>query len=77
MKIKSFIDETKPHSLQVSLATPLPGTEYYSYVKEKGHLVSRNFSDYDGNCKCVIKTDELSNYDLERTMNDFHSRYNF
>lgn len=61
-----FIQDTQPDSLQFSFATPFPGTEYFKYMKDRGWLLSEDWSDYDGNYKCVVKTQELSYGDLER-----------
>ncbi len=61
-----FIEDTKPDSLQFSIAVPFPGTEYFDYLKSKGWLISEDWSDYDGNYKCVLKTKELEAKELER-----------
>lgn len=61
----SFIQDTRPDSLQVSFAIPFPGTEYFRYVKDKGWLLSEDWSDYDGNDKCIVETEELGSKDLE------------
>lgn len=76
-KTIEFIDRVRPDSLQVSFATPFPGTEYFKYLKKKGHLLSDDWSDYDGNSKCIVKTDKLSADDLGKIRDDFRSRYNF
>jgi len=56
-----------PHSVQFSLATPFPGTQYFDELKERGLLVSQNWSDYDGNYKAVFNTTELSAMELKQT----------
>jgi len=75
-KTIEFIDRANPDSLQVSFATPFPGTDYFRYVKDNGYLLSDNWSDYDGNSKCIIRTDELSADYLEMVRDDFCNRYN-
>lgn len=60
-----FIESTQPDSYQISFAMPFPGTEYFNYLKDKGWLVSNDWSDFDGNYKCVVRTEELSNSYLE------------
>ena len=55
-----------PYSVQFSIMTPFPGTRYYTYLKEKGHIVSENYDDYDGHFKSVIRTECLSPEDLEQ-----------
>ncbi|MBL7197360.1 MAG: radical SAM protein [Candidatus Omnitrophica bacterium] len=71
-----FIQNSQPDSLQVSFATPFPGTEYFRYVNDKGYLLSDNWSDYDGNSKCVIKTQELGCRDLERIRIALNNNFN-
>lgn len=63
--MKSFVCELNPDSCQFSYATPFPGTEYFRQVQERGELLSEKWSDYDGNAKCIVKTEELSACDLE------------
>ena len=72
----SFIKEVEPYSFQLSFATPFPGTELFNYVKENGYLVSDYWADYDGNSRCIIKTEDLSNMDLERALIDIRNSFN-
>jgi radical SAM superfamily enzyme YgiQ (UPF0313 family) len=60
-----FIDEVRPDSVQCSIATPFPGTEYYEYLKKRSLLASLCWGDYDGNCRCVIKSVVLSQHELQ------------
>lgn len=76
-KTVKFIQGIQPDSLQFSFATPFPGTDYFKYAKEKGWLLSENWSDYDGNYKCIIKTQELTSEDLERMRVGLSSNFNF
>ena len=54
-----------PDTVQFSIMTPYPGTEYYNQLDAKGYIVSKNWSDYDGASKSVIRTEHLSTGDLE------------
>ncbi len=54
-----------PASVQFSIATPFPGTEYFNEIENKGLLVSRDWSDYDGNYKSVIRTENLTAGELK------------
>ena len=54
-----------PDSLQFSIATPWPGSEFFKQVERDGLLVSRNFSEYDGYNVAVIRTKDLTKEELE------------
>ncbi|MFA6217647.1 MAG: radical SAM protein [Candidatus Omnitrophota bacterium] len=73
---RDFIDAVKPDSLQFSFATPFPGTRYFDFVEKKGYLVSRDWGDYDGNLRCIVKTAALSAQELEGVRNDLYRYYN-
>jgi radical SAM superfamily enzyme YgiQ (UPF0313 family) len=71
-----FIYKSQPDSLQFSFATPFPGTEYYSYAKKNGYLMSKNFSEYDGNRGSVVRTQKLSVLELENIKNVLLNNFN-
>jgi len=75
-KTLKFIEYARPDSFQFSLATPFPGTEYFKYAEDKGWLLSKKWSDYDGNYKSVVRTENLKHKDLERIMCDLNSNLN-
>ena len=62
---KAFIEEVGPDSCQFSFATPFPGTDYFRHIERDGCLFSKNWSDYDGNTKCIVKTLALNVTDIE------------
>ena len=64
-KTIDFALRMNPESVQFSITTPFPGTKYYNELNKKGMLISKKWSDYDGNFKSVIKTRELSPEELE------------
>jgi radical SAM superfamily enzyme YgiQ (UPF0313 family) len=54
---RRLINEIKPDILQVSVASPFPGTEFYSYCKGNGYLLTddpNNYLDRQGHQKAVI-----------------------
>ncbi|MCK5529576.1 MAG: polysaccharide deacetylase family protein, partial [Kiritimatiellae bacterium] len=57
------IKRMKPVTLQVAVVTPYPGTGLYDEIKEKGLLLSEDWSLYTG-FKAVARTEELSSDDL-------------
>ena len=56
----------KPYSVQFSITTPFPGTAYFKELDRNGLIVNKNWDDYDGNLKSVMRLNSLSNGDLER-----------
>ena len=62
--------ELAPDTIQFSLATPFPGSRFYDELDEKGYLVSKDWSQYDGYSKAVVRTDDLSSEDLEKFMKE-------
>lgn len=55
----------EPTSVQFSIATPFPGTRYFEELEKKGLLISKRWSDYDGNYKGVFETSVLSAEELK------------
>jgi anaerobic magnesium-protoporphyrin IX monomethyl ester cyclase len=63
-----FVKEVAPNFVQFSVATPMPGTEFYSWVKENGFLLVDDLEqslDNDGFQKCIVSYPELTNKDIE------------
>jgi radical SAM superfamily enzyme YgiQ (UPF0313 family) len=65
-KTIDFALDLDPDSLQFSINTAFPGTKYFDELEQKGHVVSKNLSDYDGNRKAMLRTEALSGQDLIR-----------
>jgi hypothetical protein len=64
-----------PTTVQFSIATPFPGTSFYNELKEKGNIVSENWAEYDGNHKSVIKSNNLSQKDLEKAIRSAYKQW--
>lgn len=75
-KTIAFIEDIRPDSLQFSFATPIPGTAYFNYVKDRGWLDSTDWSDFDGNNRCIVRTQELSSKQLEQAKIDISHYFN-
>ncbi len=60
-----FAMELDPDSLQFSIVTPLPGTPYYTELKENGRLLTDDFTMYDGNNYSVLKLEQMTNAEVE------------
>ena len=62
-----LIKETKPEILQVSVASPFPGTVFYDWCKENRYLLINNPNDYldgQGHQKAIISYPELTNEEM-------------
>jgi radical SAM superfamily enzyme YgiQ (UPF0313 family) len=53
-------------SIQVSIATPLPGTPFYEEARERGWLITEDYTLYDGACHSVLNYPWLSKEDIEK-----------
>lgn len=60
--------ELDPDSLQFSIVTPFPGSKYFEMLDNKGYILSKNWEEYDGYNRAVIRTDNLSSFDLEKAL---------
>ena len=64
-------------SIQVSLASPYPGTEFYQMAKENGWIASDSFLDATGHQKCVINYPDLSNQEIFDAVEQFYNKFYF
>lgn len=67
-KTLSFAFRLRPDSLQFSLVTPFPGTDYFQILKEKGLLNTYDWSKFDGANTAVFSTEFLKKEELERAL---------
>jgi len=69
---KKLINEIKPEILQVSVASPFPGTEFYDWCAENGYLVTDDPNEYldeNGHQKSIIRYDGLSEEQITEEVN--------
>ena len=64
-------------SIQASLASPYPGTEFYDMCKENGWISSDSFLDEGGHQKCVINYPHLSNAEIFNSVEEFYNKFYF
>ncbi len=64
-------------SIQVSLASPYPGTEFYQMAKENGWIASDSFLDATGHQKCVINYPDLTNQEIFDAVELFYNKFYF
>jgi radical SAM superfamily enzyme YgiQ (UPF0313 family) len=63
-----FAKELKPNQIQFAVATPIPGTEFYDWVKENGFLLVDDLEqslDKDGFQKCIVSYPDFTKEDIE------------
>ena len=63
--IEELVEKDLLCDLQISICTPQPGTPFYNWAKEKGHLISDNWQDYDGTTCAVVGYPNYSNKEIE------------
>ena len=75
---RKLIKETKPDILQVSVASPFPGTEFYNWCREKGYLLTDDPNEYldeQGHQKAIISYPELTNEEMVNEVDEILKRY--
>jgi len=77
-KTKKLIKEIKPDILQVSIATPFPGTEFYEWAKGSGYLLTDNPNEYldkQGHQKSIVAYPWLSADEITRSVDEILKDY--
>jgi hopanoid biosynthesis associated radical SAM protein HpnJ len=64
-------------SIQVSLPSPYPGTEFYRQCKENGWLASDAYIDDTGHQMCVVSYPHLSNSEIFEAVEQFYKKFYF
>ncbi|HEV7733447.1 MAG TPA: hopanoid biosynthesis associated radical SAM protein HpnJ [Candidatus Binatia bacterium] len=72
-----FAQEMQPETLQVSLASPYPGTQMYDWVREHKYLTVDSLVDETGYQKCTVSYPEISADEIFRAVETFYRRYYF
>ncbi len=65
------------NSIQASLASPYPGTEFYTLCQENGWIAPGDFIDETGHQKCVINYPNLSNAEIFASVEEFYNKFYF
>ncbi len=65
------------NSIQASLASPYPGTEFYNMAKEQGWISSDDFIDNTGHQNCVINYPDLTNVEIFNSVEEFYDKFYF
>lgn len=72
-----FAQEMNPETLQVSLASPYPGTAMYDFVVRNGFLTVDSLVDETGYQKCTVSYPEVSSNEIFKAVEAFYRRYYF
>ena len=73
-----FIHEIKPNVVQIAIATPIPGTAFYTWAKENGYLLVDDIEqsiDKDGFQQCIISYPEFTADEIKNTVNGALKKY--
>lgn len=77
-KTRRFIKEIKPDQLQVSVASPFPGTELYEWCEKNEYLVTNNPDEYldgEGHQKSIVSYPWLSAEDIAKAVDSILKDY--
>ena len=72
-----FAMKLDPHTMQVSISHPYPGTEFFRYLQERGYLVTADMTDECGHQLPNIQYPGLSRKEIVEAVENFYSRYYF
>ena len=72
-----FAREMNPETIQVSLASPYPGTHLYKYVEDNGFLVQDVYNDRAGYQQCTVTYAEVSAAEMFAAVERFYRKYYF
>jgi len=70
-----FAKEMNPETIQVSLASPYPGTAFYDYAIENGYIKPEDMVDETGYQRCVINYPGLSGDEIYTAVEKFYKSY--
>jgi len=65
------------NSIQASIASPYPGTEFYDLCIENNWIESASFLDGSGHQKCTISYPELGSTEIFNSVEEFYNKFYF
>ncbi|MBN1762031.1 MAG: radical SAM protein [Methanomicrobia archaeon] len=75
---RTLIRETRPELLQVAVASPFPGTEFYTWCKANGYLTTDDpggYLDEHGHQKAIVSYPLLSNEEITDAVDELLKQY--
>jgi radical SAM superfamily enzyme YgiQ (UPF0313 family) len=73
----AFAKKLDLNSIQASIASPYPGTDFYDLCLENGWIASNSFLDDSGHQKCVISYPQLSAAEIFNSVEEFYNKFYF
>ncbi|MFU2210697.1 B12-binding domain-containing radical SAM protein [Solidesulfovibrio sp. C21] len=73
-KSLTFMEELDADTAQVSKAVPYPGTPMYAWASERGYLVAKDLTSFDGMGSCVVGYPDLPAAEIDRWYGIFSRR---
>ncbi|MFQ5957396.1 MAG: hopanoid biosynthesis associated radical SAM protein HpnJ [Candidatus Brocadiales bacterium] len=70
-----FACKLNPDTIQVSLASPYPGTELYEVCRDKGYLVEDNLVSSRGYQKCGVQYPGMSSMEIYSAVERFYKKF--
>jgi hopanoid biosynthesis associated radical SAM protein HpnJ len=70
-----FAREMNPETIQVSLASPYPGTAFYDFALDHGYIKAEDLVGESGYQQCVINYPNLSGEEIFETVEKFYRSY--
>ncbi len=72
-----FAMKMDPETVQVSMAHPYPGTEFYQYLENQGYFISSDMTDDEGHQLPSFEYPDLSKAEILKAVEDLYGRYYF
>ncbi len=72
-----FAMELDPHTMQVSVSHPYPGTEFFRHLEKHGYFVTAEMTDELGHQLPNFQYPGLSRQEIVQAVEDFYARYYF
>jgi radical SAM superfamily enzyme YgiQ (UPF0313 family) len=72
-----FAKKLDLNSIQASIASPYPGTEFYDLCLENGWISSESFLDDSGHQKCTISYPGLGSNEIFNSVEEFYNKFYF
>lgn len=72
-----FARQMDPETVQVSLASPYPGTHFHEYVREHGFLVEEVYNDEAGYQRCTVSYPDLPAEQIFAAVERFYRKFYF